>query len=114
MVGTAYTAFASSQATPGQNLGIWIDFDDDRVFEPSERVATRVLNATLNTPVVLTIPTVVGGAVLGIHRMRVAVLYNVPANPCGPPATFGEMHDYSVNIIASAGKLHSLKITVSL
>ena len=110
MAGIAYTAFASSLATPGQNLGIWIDFDNDCVFEPSEQVATRVLNSTLNTPVVLTIPTVAGGAVLGVHRMRVAVLYNVPVNPCGPPATFGEMHDYSVNIIATASKLHLLKI----
>ena len=105
MTGTTYTAFASSQSTPGQYIGIWIDFDDDCIFEPSEKVGARLLNSTLNTPVTMVIPTVAGGAVVGVHRMRVTVLYNVVANPCGPPATFGETHDYSVNIIAYAGKL---------
>lgn len=106
MAGRAYTAFVSSQFSSGQNLGIWIDFDDDCVFEASEQVTTRLLNSTLNTPAVLNIPAIGSGAVVGVHRMRASVLYNIPANPCGPPATFGETHDYSVNIIAYTGKLN--------
>lgn len=108
MIGTAYTALVSSQFGSNENLGIWIDFDDDCIFEPSERVAVRILNSTLNTPVTVTIPTLVGGGTVGVHRMRVTLLYNVVANPCGPPATFGETHDYSVNIIASASEYSHL------
>ena len=114
MTGMAYTAFVSSQYSVNENLGIWIDFDDDCIFEPSEQVAVGILNSTLNTPVTVTIPTVAGGAAVGVHRMRVTVLNNVVANPCGPPASFGETHDYSVNIVAYAGKLSNFKSRIFL
>ena len=104
MTSSVYTAFVSSQYSSSEYVGIWIDFDDDSVFEPSEQVGARLLNSTLNTPVTMTIPAA-GGSVVGVHRMRVSVLYAVPANPCGPPASFGETHDYTVNIIAYAGEL---------
>ena len=114
MTGTAYTAFISSQFGSNENVGVWIDFDDDCIFEPSEQVGVRILNSTFNTPLTMTIPTVGGGAAVGVHRMRVTLLYNVVANPCGPPAAFGETHDYSVNIVAYAGKLSNLKSRIFL
>lgn len=104
MTSMTYTAFVSTQFSSNEYLGIWIDFDDDFVFEASEQVGARLLNSTLNTPVTMTMPAA-GGSVVGTHRMRVTVLYAYPANPCGPPATYGETHDYTVNIIAYTREL---------
>ena len=103
-VNMVYTAYIASQFSSNEYYGIWIDFDDDCVFSASERVSSGLLTSTSNTPITVTIPTVGGGAVVGIHRMRVTILYAVTANPCGPPASYGETHDYSVNIIAYSSK----------
>lgn len=107
-VNMAYTAYISSQYSSGEYYGIWIDFDDDCVFEASERVSSGLLTSTANTAITVTIPTVGGGAAVGVHRMRVTILWNVPANPCGPPASYGETHDYSVNIIAYSSKFRRI------
>lgn len=107
-VNMVYTAYIGTQYSSGEYYGIWIDFDDDSVFEASERVSSGLLTSTSNTAISVTIPTVGGGAVVGVHRMRVAILWNVPANPCGPPANYGEIHDYSVNIIAYSSKFKIL------
>ena len=100
----AYTAFVGTQYSSSEYVGIWIDFDQDSTFSASERVGSGLLNSTLDTPITMTIPSVAGGATIGVRRMRVTVLYATIANPCGPPAYYGETHDYSVNIIAYACK----------
>ena len=109
MVDTKYIALVSTQWSGNEYCGIWIDFDDDSVFEQSEQVAAKLLVDTQNAAISLTIPTVVGGAVVGDHRMRVAVLRLIPANPCGLPASYGETHDYSVKILPYDGELNFFK-----
>ena len=106
MVNTNYIVVVSTQYSGNENFGLWIDFDDNSVFESSERVAVSLLDSTYNTRILITIPTVDEGAVVGVHRMRAVVLWNVPANPCGPPASYGETHDYSVTIIPYDGELN--------
>ena len=104
---TPYTAFVSSQYSSSEYLGIWIDFNDNWVFEATEQVATRLLNSTLRTPVTLTIPAIGSGAVVGSHRMRVVLSYGVTANACQTGVSYGETHDYTVNIIAYTGEWDS-------
>lgn len=102
--GMTYTSFISSQYSSSEYSGIWIDFNNDCVFSSTEMVGSGLLSGTADTPISMVIPTVAAGGTLGVHRMRVAVLYYTTANPCGTSASYGEIHDYSVNIISYACK----------
>jgi len=101
----AYIAFVSTQFSSGEFLRIWIDFNNNDVFETSELVTSGTMNSTLNTPMTLTIPAIGSGVTTGVHRMRASLAYSITPTACGSPATYGEIHDYSVNIIAYTCKL---------
>src|SRR5699024_4881703 len=84
---------------------IWIDFDDNGVFEESERVGAQDLDE--GNDVSITIPESAG---TGEHRMRVMVGWNgdptnpdefAPCNDGESPRTDGEVHDYSVIVLAT-------------
>ncbi|CAF1156034.1 unnamed protein product, partial [Adineta ricciae] len=94
-----YVALVSTQYSSLETVGIWIDFNNNFLFESFERVAYQSLNSTLDTPITITIPSISSGAVLGTHRMRAQVAYNRIPNPCAASITYGETHDYTVNII---------------
>lgn len=100
-----YVALASTQYSTNEQFAIWIDFNNNYIFESSERVAYQLLDATYNTPVTITIPSVSSGGTLGIHRMRAVVAYANTPNPCCLSTTYGEVHDYTVNIMAYSCKL---------
>ena len=103
-----YTALVSSLYSTSERVAIWIDFNNNFVFEPSEMVASRMLNGTLNTPVTITIPSAGSGGFLGVHRMRVSLAYLYVPDPCSlSPIVYGETHDYTVNIIGYIGKIFS-------
>lgn len=102
--GMVYTALVSSQYSPGEQFEIWIDFNNNKVFESNESVTYGLLNSTYDTPVVLTIPTASSGGTPGIYRMRAVVAYGNTPNPCNPSYTYGETHDYTVNIISYTRK----------
>jgi hypothetical protein len=101
---TAYIAFISTQYTPGESIGIWIDFNNNDVFETTEEVTTGSFSSTADTQMTLTIPAIGSGATAGVHRMRASLAYSVTPTACGSPALYGEVQDYSVNIIAYACK----------
>jgi len=96
----------------GDFCAIWIDFNDNQIFEVSERVATynQYLSITTGSLVPVVIPV---NAALGAHRMRVMVGYHVDENwdeitaadfdPCNMATVleYGEVHDYTVNIITA-------------
>ncbi|CAM1342178.1 S8 family serine peptidase [Tenacibaculum amylolyticum] len=86
---TAYTEF----------WGVWIDFNQNGVFEDSERVTSGSSSSAGD----LTDDTVIvpADAVLGNTRMRVSMKYNANQTAC---ETFddGEVEDYTINIVASA------------
>ena len=94
---------AGNFGTSGNQLAIWIDFNDDGIFDESERVGGASLASIGFTNVNFTIPE---GTNPGQHRMRVMLaLYSSASNltPCnngGLPAVNGEVHDYSVNILS--------------
>ena len=89
-------------STYGQDFAVWIDYNDDLVFDVSERVgyttATVPANstATFNITLACTPPS-------GTHRMRVRSAYataGVSITPCGTQS-YGEIEDYLVTIAAA-------------
>jgi len=80
-----------------QFVKIWIDFNANQTFEDTEIIftSTQGSNPTLGT---FTIPNTVP---LGTTRMRVVDIFGQePSDPCTPTGTWGETHDYTVNILA--------------
>ena len=102
----SYSGIITKISNNGQqdNLNIWIDFNDDGFFTPSESVCTATnITSTYPGPNNFTIAIPLT-ATPGNHRMRVMVGRGVaPASfdPCnaGPVWNFGEVHDYSANIL---------------
>lgn len=98
-----YTAFVSTDYTStGDHLAIWIDFNDDDIFDNNtELVGTFYDLSWMGSEVEINIPMT---ATLGVHRMRASQQYNVdpffmdPCNTWGD-ANFTESHDYMVNIV---------------
>jgi GEVED domain/Secretion system C-terminal sorting domain len=79
-------------------IAIWIDFDDDGLFETNEKLMNNLTIGTTLTNINLFIPTT---AALGNHRMRVRNVFS-PSGPIDACAlyTYGETEDYTVNIVA--------------
>jgi hypothetical protein len=91
-------------AADNEGLSVWIDFDDSGTFEVSERLISGEGFQTNNAleDFTLTIPT---DANLGSHVLRVKAIDVTDVgdilDPCSDFA-FGEVHDYTVNIIDTA------------
>ncbi len=118
-VKTAYSDFTSSTATvtagqayqlglttsfsysaPDEALRVWIDFNDNKVFDTNELVLDRLLAGIPDgsSPALLTgAATIPAGATKGQVRMRVVLSRTASPAPCGSVA-FGEVEDYTVNI----------------
>ena len=94
-----YTALVATQYSSSEQVAIWIDFNNNFAFESSERVALQALVSTTNTAVTMSIPSAGAGAIPGVHRMRVSVAFSVTPHPCSVGVTYGETHDYTVNIL---------------
>jgi hypothetical protein len=108
--GASYTANVSSEYY-GDYCAIWIDLNNDQVFQSSERVATynQYVNSPGTSAITLDIPA---NATAGQRRMRVVVAYPYDQNfnsitaadfdPCNTGShvwDYGETHDYTVNIL---------------
>ena len=103
---TNYIGQASSQYSGGNEfIAIWIDFNNNFQFESSERVTYQGLNMTYNTDFLLSVPSIALGATIGTHRMRATLAYYNTPDPCGTSSTYGETHDYTVNILSSPGNV---------
>src|SRR5690606_32120195 len=77
---------------------IWIDFDNDGTFEPTELLFTSSIGGTVAAPTSgsIVIPSDVA---VGYRRMRVMARWNsVPTDACTPGGAWGEVHDYLVFI----------------
>ncbi|WP_420570958.1 GEVED domain-containing protein [Kordia sp.] len=87
-----------------EGIGVWIDYNQDGdFFDPGELVFNTTPNQTATESGSFTVPAT---ALAGNTRMRVQLQYNVtPNDPCDTVATgydFGEVEDYTVNIVAAA------------
>ena len=93
-INTTSTIPASTRAS------IWIDFNNDGFFDDAtERLMDEMpletsplfANALIDFPY---------DAPPGVHRMRVRVVYSTTGYDACSSATWGETHDYDVNVIA--------------
>lgn len=90
-----------------QNYAAWIDYNDNGIFETSERIgfttsavlgsgSVGVLGSSATFPVVLAC-----NPPLGFHRLRIRSQFGVASGaaitPCGA-AAFGETEDYTIEI----------------
>ena len=94
----------------------WIDYDQDEVFEASEKLGEFVTSSGNETGIILF--TVPESSLLGTTRMRVRGVYlNTnepdPVDPCFSYG-FGETEDYGVNIEINTGIGAMAGSTVSL
>jgi subtilisin family serine protease len=98
--GNSYTVNVSAGSYPtGNNISAWIDFNQNGIFEVSEKLGNVTLGALPQTGAInFTVPA---GATPGVTRMRVREVYNVTdIDPC-LEYLFGETEDYNVNILNS-------------
>jgi hypothetical protein len=79
-----------------QFVKIWIDFNENQTFEDSEVVfvssaGSNPTNGSFSVPLSASQVTT---------RMRVMdVYFQEPSDPCSPTGSYGETHDYTVNIL---------------
>ena len=100
VAGTSTTASLTSYSGSGNNgVAIWIDFNDNGVFETSERVGT-LDNVGPSSTVLIPI-TIPNDASEGSHRLRVIYQYNVAGTSIDPCASsyHGEGEDYKIIVI---------------
>ena len=88
--------FAGTLVVGDEGVGIWVDYNDNLVFETTERMYTS--NAYLTT---LSGSFVVPAtAPVGNHRMRIVMDYNSQnPSPCSLGAGRGEVEDYTLEVI---------------
>ena len=102
-VGGSYMAFLTSGTGSGNHgAAIWIDYNNDLVFDANEKVAvignTITANATVNFPE-FTVPTTVQPA---IYRLRVQYQHNkagADLDSCTASSANAEIEDYAVQIL---------------
>jgi subtilase family serine protease len=90
---------------PNTYCRVWIDFNNNKVFDANELVLEKT-NANPLTQSVLIPATAVTGAV----RMRVALKFGAYPTPC-ENFDRGEVEDYTVNITGGTGGTPQLAIT---
>ncbi len=82
--GSSYTEFWS----------VWIDFNQNGIFEAFERVVNGSSSSATNLSATIAVPS---SAITGVTRMRIAMKYNAAPSACETFAS-GEVEDYMVNI----------------
>ena len=102
--GTGYTITITPSWTStkyNEGYAVWIDFNGDGDFaDAGETVLSRARSKTTPISGTITIPAT---AKLGITRMRVSMKYNATPTSC-EIFSFGQVEDYSINIVASVAK----------
>jgi len=104
--GSSYNVTVTIGSFGSQNIAAWIDYNDNGVFETTERIGTTGTSTS-------GIPTGNGSASFGIslacnpplgtHRMRVRDVYATAGTSIDPCASYsyGETEDYDVTISAA-------------
>ncbi|MFC2113988.1 GEVED domain-containing protein [Bacteroidota bacterium] len=86
-----------------QTLSVWIDFNQNTVFESSERLYTKTDNANVGDHILRTNIAIPANALLGSTRMRVGtIIGNNAPDPCvNTIANLNSQnfHDYTVQIV---------------
>ncbi len=97
--GSDYLAWVTSTSLSGDHCVIWIDLNNNGVFEETERVAAK----SMDSPAEIVQISIPESASVGERRMRVLVgfaAYFEDLTPCNDIGdSNGEVHDYTVNIL---------------
>ncbi len=82
----------------GNNISVWIDYNQNGVFETTEKLGNVAIPPTPATGTInFTVPT---AATVGLTRMRVREVYsNSTIDPC-LSYSYGETEDYNINILS--------------
>lgn len=97
--GTSYEILISTGTFSGQHVAVWIDYNDNGIFEENERIGYTTVsingNSTASFPIYLDCQ-----APVGVHRMRVRMVWNTPGIIIDPCDTYGwgETEDYDITI----------------
>jgi hypothetical protein len=101
---TSYNLQVTAGSFTYQAFAAWIDYNDNYIFEPSEKIG---FSPAFTTAAFQTVSFQINLACtppLGVHRMRVRGVYATAGSTIDPCATYyyGETEDYNVNIVAGA------------
>jgi hypothetical protein len=94
---TPYTLTLTPSTAFSQQFRVWIDFNQDGIFDASESIFATTTATTSPVTTTVTIPST---ALNGITRMRVACRFStaiLATEACGHTG-FGEYEDYNVSI----------------
>ncbi|MEY4287201.1 MAG: hypothetical protein RL511_1287 [Bacteroidota bacterium] len=96
-----------------QAFSVWIDYNDNYIFEASENVGFSPAYTTASFQTVSFNINLACTPPLGTHRMRVRGVYYTPGASIDPCATYyyGETEDYNVQIIAAVPFTPSFTVT---
>jgi len=94
--GSSYTEFYS----------VWIDYNQDGTFDDDEETVLGSSSSETNLSGTITIPST---ASLGATRMRFSMKYNDTQSAC-EIFSYGEVEDYTVNIVNTATSIQSLSV----
>ena len=100
--GVSYNASVTTGSGGGSNVNIWIDYNDNGVFETTERyVNTGLIASSGSATIVVAVPS---NATVGTHRMRVRHVWAsslAAVDPCATSYSWGEIEDFNVTIALS-------------
>lgn len=100
--GTVYTNGDTYMPSDGMHLKIWIDFNNNLVFDEDELIfnGPQLFSKRAGQSLLLAIPE---SAIPGPHRMRVRAVYEEIYNQTNFTACsdeeYGETHDYNINVL---------------
>ena len=96
---TAYTITLSPGTyTSGNNISVWIDYNQNGTFETTEKLGNVVVAATPATGTInFTVPAT---SSTGTTRMRVREVWNNSSFDACTTYAYGETEDYNINIVS--------------
>ncbi len=97
--GGTYTVTVTVGTFGGQNVSMWIDYNDNGVFESNERIGSSTAAINANGTATFSI-SLACNPPLGTHRMRVRDVWNQTGNTIDPCLNYGygEAEDYDITI----------------
>jgi len=88
-----------------ENFSVWIDFDQNGIFDPTDKAINLLTNNGIVTGL-MNIPT---SAIHGVTKMRIGMIASSSGTPtnCPTATVYGEYEDYCVYIGPDAGIIES-------